>query len=75
MEIKAEEFADASNRPALPDSIVKSKRVQKLVGIYNALDDTTMGADGVCEYPVEKIKNVLETVKHLLLEDGVQPSK
>lgn len=56
-----------------PDGIVKSKRVQNLVGIYNALNDTSMGADSACEYPVEKIKQVLETVKHLLSEDGVQP--
>lgn len=52
----------------------KEARVKYLVGIYNALDDTKMGADGVCEYPVEKIKQVLETVKHLLSADGIQPA-
>jgi hypothetical protein len=53
----------------------KENRVQYLVGIYKALDETESGADGKCVYPREKIKQVLETVKHLLAEDGVHPMK
>lgn len=51
----------------------KEVRVKYLAGIYAALDETEMGADGKCVYPKEKIKQVLETVKHLLAEDGVTP--
>lgn len=51
----------------------KEVRVKYLAGIYAALDETEMGADGKCVYPKEKIKQVLETVKHLLAEDGVKP--
>lgn len=49
----------------------KSERVGYLVGIYNALDSAEIGADGKCAYPAAKIKQVLETVKHLLKEDGI----
>ncbi|MND11734.1 hypothetical protein D3C87_820660 [compost metagenome] len=51
----------------------KQERVKYLAGIYAALDEADMGADGKCAYPKEKIKQVLETVKHLLAEDGVKP--
>ncbi|HHQ4679038.1 TPA: hypothetical protein ACSP3E_002330 [Aeromonas veronii] len=51
----------------------KRERVKYLAGIYAALDEAEIGADGKCAYPKEKIKQVLETVKHLLAEDGIMP--
>lgn len=51
----------------------KRERIKYLVGIYAALDKAEMGADGKCAYPKEKIEQVLETVKHLLAEDGIKP--
>jgi len=51
----------------------KQDRIKYLAGIYAALDEAEMGADGKCAYPKEKIKQVLCTVKHLLAEDGIRP--
>lgn len=51
----------------------KQDRIKYLAGIYAALDEAEMGTDGKCVYPKEKIKQVLETVKHLLAEDGIRP--
>ncbi len=51
----------------------KQDRIKYLAGIYDALDEAEMGADGKCVYPKEKIQQVLETVKHLLAEDGIRP--
>jgi hypothetical protein len=49
----------------------KSERISYLVGCYNALNSAEMGQDGKCAYPEAKIKQVLETLKHLLKEDGI----
>ncbi len=51
----------------------KQNRIKYLAGIYSALDEVEIGVDGKCAYPKEKIKQVLETVKHLLAEDGIIP--
>jgi hypothetical protein len=50
---------------------VKQQRVKYLVGIFNALNETKTGADGVCEYDIKTIKQVLATVKRLLAQDGI----
>lgn len=50
----------------------KQERIKYLVGIYNALSVSESGADGRLSYSRDAIKSVLETVKHLLAEDGIR---
>ncbi len=54
----------------------KQERIKYLFGIYNAINECGEQAvfdaeNGVLAYKKETIKQVLETVKHLLKQDGI----
>lgn len=51
----------------------KKERIKYLVGIHNCLKECQMGADGLMCYSPDRISAVIETVRHLLAEDGIYP--
>jgi hypothetical protein len=57
----------------------KQKRINYLVGIYNALNETKSNvtdlSEGVYSYDQQKIKQVLATVKDLLADDNIRPAE
>ena len=50
----------------------KQERIKYLVGIYNALNVSELGIDGRLSYSRNTITSVIDTVKHLLEEDGIR---
>ncbi|WP_163370967.1 hypothetical protein [Endozoicomonas acroporae] len=50
----------------------KQQRVKYLIGIYNVLRKPKIGVEPGYEYDEKEMQQVIETVKHLLAEDGIR---